>query len=706
MPNQFTWTDIYHELATTLLAWENKQTELIAFLDGLHKEGYVVSSVQDKTRDGERFLLTEIDPFTFFGVFNRQIKDENRIAILAQIKQHFQLQSPLPADFTGIPVVNNQSSWFFAYHALRKSSDIPHLWRLFRLALQDNLLQNLEFLQAFDEAMAIRRVNINLTMGLFWIRPDTFLGLDKQNRAYLGIELPKGGLTATFYAEVVEKYAAGEKTFLELSHLAWQSGRKTATESEINDPIPLIQKDNTYWLVGAYWDDRDPRDQTTRFLEEGIWENGYTDRYLDDVKSMQVNDKIAIKAATTQRKNLPFEAQDRTVSRMDIKAVGTIVANRGDGRSIEVEWEPDFEEKSWYFYTNRNTVWRLRTDNNYNLRQHSEKLIDFVWGNKEQDFDWFCKQWWGEDGRKPSLPDDPETSNPPYSIEDIVASGVFLKEEQLHSILDRLRTKKAMILQGTPGVGKTFIARKLAYALMEEVDNDRLEMVQFHQSYSYDDFVRGYRPLPGQAGSFGLQDGVFHEFCQKAAQDPDREYVFIIDEINRGNLSLIFGELLMLIEADKRGREFAVPLVYRHQDEPRFFIPSNVYLIGLMNVADRSLAMVDYALRRRFAFITLRPQYESQLFQEWLLDRSLPKEIVDLITSRMSTLNREIKEDSLLGENYQIGHSYFCPKGDNFAELNRAWYAGIVETEIAPLLKEYWFDNAKKADESIKNLLN
>lgn len=707
MINQFTWTEIYQELATTLLSWQERQTELIAFLDGLHKEGYVVSSVQDKNRDGERFLLTEIDPFTFFGVFNRQIKDENRIAILAQIKQHFQLQSPLPADFTGIPVVNNQSSWFFAYHGLRKLNDIPDLWRLFRLALQDAPLQNPQFRQAFDVALTIRRVNINLTMGLFWIRPDTFLGLDRQNRAYLDIELPKVGLTAEFYAEVVEKFVAGEKTFLELSYLAWQSGRKTATESKINDLSPLIQKNNTCWLVGAYWDDRDPRDQTTRFLEEGIWENGYTDRYLDDVKSMQVNDKIAIKAATTQRKNLPFEAHDHTVSRMDIKAVGTIVANRVDGRTVEVEWEPDFVEKSWYFFTNRSTVWRLKTDEDYKFKQYSQKLIDFIWGDKEQEYDWFCEKWWGEqDSDKSRLPEISEVGSTPYSIEDIVASGVFLEEAELHKILNRLHTKKAMILQGTPGVGKTFIARKLAYALMEEVDNDRLEMVQFHQSYSYDDFVRGYRPLPGQAGSFGLQDGVFHEFCQKAAQDPDREYAFIIDEINRGNLSLIFGELLMLIESDKRGPEFAIPLVYRNQDEPRFFIPSNVYLIGLMNVADRSLAMVDYALRRRFAFITLLPQYESHLFQEWLLDRLLPKEIVDLITSRMSALNRAIKEDSLLGENYQIGHSYFCPKGDNFAELDRDWYTDIVETEIAPLLKEYWFDNAKKADESIKNLLN
>lgn len=198
------------------------------------------------------------------------------------------------------------------------------------------------------------------------------------------------------------------------------------------------------------------------------------------------------------------------------------------------------------------------------------------------------------------------------------------------------------------------------------MDDRRIEMVQFHQSYSYEDFIRGYRPLPDKAGSFGLRDGIFYNFCQRVKEDPDHPYVFIIDEINRGNLSQIFGELLMLIEADKRGPENVLPLVYHNKHEPLFYVPQNLYLIGLMNVADRSLAMVDYALRRRFAFMTLKPQFQNESFRRWLLDRRMSDDLIGLIVTRMGALNQEIADDALLGENYQIGHSYFCPKGNNF----------------------------------------
>ena len=706
MINQFTWIPIYQELAHELANWENRQPELISFLEELRTQGFVITPLHDKDGDGARFLLKEIDPFTFFGVFNRRIGYDQRALILSKMKQFFGLQSELPEDFNGVPVLNNMKSWFFPNQISRGISDVGRLWRVFQLALEENPLENEEFLKAFDEALAVKQTNVNLTMGLFWIRPQTFLNLDQTNRAYLGIRLPDSGLTAKFYIDAMASVLADGKPFPEVSLTAWGAeNERTRRVAESKEAGYRAWGGISYWLAGAYWDDRDPADQTQRFVEEGIWENGYHNRYINEVMSMRVNDKIAIKAASTQRNGLPFDARNKTVSRMTIKAIGTIVANRNDGRTVEVEWDTSFEGKTWYFYTNRNTIWHLRTDDNYRLKEYAQKLRDFVWYGKEQDYEWFRKRFLSLRETDHILSEYIEASKPPYGIEDLIASGVFLSEDELEHILEKLQFKKAMILQGPPGVGKTFIARKLAYALMKEVDNERLETVQFHQSYSYDDFVRGYRPVAGKAGSFTLQNGVFYDFCQKAIKDPDREYVFIIDEINRGNLSQIFGELLMLIEADKRGPEFALPLTYRNEDEPHFFVPPNLYLIGLMNLADRSLAMVDYALRRRFVFVTLKPQFESELFRQWLSARSMNPDLVQLIMERLTGLNAEISTDPFLGENYQIGHSFFLPRGDNFAGLNRDWYQGIVRTEIIPLLKEYWFDNPRKAEEAEKKLL-
>lgn len=706
MTTKYTWIPIYQELAKVLSGWQNRQKDLISFLEGLRSKDYIITPLMDKDENGERFLINEMDPFTFFGVFNRGIRMDQRIAILLEMKKYFGLQSSPPDDFNGIPVLNNLSSWFIPYKVSRDIGDVGRLWRVFQLALGNDPLHNAEFLQAFDDALTVQQTNINLTMGLFWIRPETFLNLDQTNRSFLDITLPPSGLTAKFYTDTMQSVSQKWSSFPELSSDAWSAIKTIRPYTPESGTMSSSEAIN-YWLVGAYWDDRDPADQTKRFLDEGIWENGSRERFFDDVKSMRVNDKIAIKAAFTQRKDLPFDNHNKTVSRMAIKAIGTIVANRGNGRVIEVEWDKHFKEKNWYFYTSRSTLWRLKTEDSYKYKDYVVKLRDFVWYGKEQDYDWFLKQWW--ESEKPMEPskilDEPIINTRAYSIEDVIASGVFLEESEIKEVLDRLFAKKAMILQGAPGVGKNFIAKKIAYALMEEENNDRIEMVQFHQSYSYDDFIRGIRPDPKQPGSFGIQDGIFYDFCQKAINDPEQEYVFIIDEINRGNLSQIFGELLMLIESDKRGPKNAVPLVYRREDEPKFFIPSNLFMIGLMNVADRSLAMVDYALRRRFAFITLKPQYENKIFHKWLSDRSMNANLIQLIVGRMSMLNKSIREDPLLGENYQIGHSYFCPKGDNFTELDQEWYKRIVRTEIVPMLKEYWYDNPKKVDDAERNLL-
>lgn len=698
MATSFTWVPLYTDLATRLLDWESRQGELIAALEGLRAKGVKVSPLNDQDSDGASFLLKEIDPFTVFATFNRGIKEQERLAILTALKALLGSNAALPEDFQGLPVVNNQKSWFIAYQPKRKADDVSWLWRVFRLALSPDPLGSKEFAAAFNKAIEVWGTSTNLTMGLFWIRPDTFLNLDKTNRQYLKITLPSKGLSADYYLQTLTEAKKLGKPFVTISKEAFDAAH--AEGAEVTSAELPLPPDHDYWLAGAYWDDKDPADQTARFLVEGIWQNGYVNQYLDQVKSMMVGDRIAIKATSTKKFDLPFEAHGNTVSRMEVKAIGTIVANRNDGRTVEVEWDSQFKPKTWYFYTGRSTIWRLKRTEPF-----AKALIEFIWEGKPQDYDWFAKQWW-EDGPAAtgSKPKTPEGSIP-FGVEDMIKAGAFLTTDEVEEMVSRLRMKKNLILQGAPGVGKSFLARMVAYALMQEKDTNRVQYVQFHQSFTYDDFVRGYRPLPEKDGTFGLQDAVFHRFCKKAEGDPDNEYVFIIDEINRGNLSQIFGELLMLIEADKRGAEHSVELVYHRPKEPKFFVPANVYIIGLMNLADRSLAIVDYALRRRFSFVTLTPKFGSEQYRGWLLERKLTEDLATLIITRMTALNKEISDDALLGTNYQIGHSFFCPKGNDFSGLDRPWFDSIVRTEIVPLIREYWFDNAKRCDEVAERLL-
>ena len=262
---------------------------------------------------------------------------------------------------------------------------------------------------------------------------------------------------------------------------------------------------------------------------------------------------------------------------------------------------------------------------------------------------------------------------------------VYISEEKYDKLVTVLKRKKNIILQGAPGVGKTFLAKRLAYSIMGEKDDERVKFIQFHQNYSYEDFVMGYKPIKE---GFELKYGIFYNFCQKATKNPDKDYFFIIDEINRGNLSKIFGELLMLIEADYRDEK--ATLAYDGLD---FSVPKNLHIIGMMNIADRSLAMIDYALRRRFSFFDIEPAFDSEGFSNY--QKEFSNNTFDRLIKKIKELNTEITQDKSLGKGFCIGHSYFC----NTEECTLEWMKNIVEFDIFPMLSEYWFDDESKLNE-------
>lgn len=496
--------------------------------------------------------------------------------------------------------------------------------------------------------------------------------------------------------------------------------REDAEEEEPPPPASVAadlfgDPSRQFWFAGAACGEGD---QTERFVREGIWQNGYDEKFTDDVRRIRPGDRIAIKASFVRRHNLPFSAAGRPVSTMRIKAVGTVIENLGDGKTVRVNWQAVDPPRDWYFYTYRTTLHEADPND-----QLARQLILFAFGNAPQDYPFWLNQpyfaaKYAKDTKQAALGpffengDDEEESAeeeapPSYTVANILEDGCFLPLVTVGAILQRLADKKNVILQGPPGTGKTWLARRLGYALIgtrdRKVIQSRLRVVQFHPSLSYEDFVRGWRPERG--GGLALIDGIFLETVQAAVAEPDRAYVLIIEEINRGNPAQVFGEMLTLLEDSKRRPDEAVELAYRRADGERIYIPPNLHVIGTMNIADRSLALVDLALRRRFAFITLEPAL-NEAWRAWCTKRfGFDPAFLSLVESRITALNNEIAEDRSLGSQYRIGHSFVTPSDGAVVADHKAWFHNIVETEIRPVLEEYWFDAPEKAQQAAIRLL-
>jgi MoxR-like ATPase len=298
-----------------------------------------------------------------------------------------------------------------------------------------------------------------------------------------------------------------------------------------------------------------------------------------------------------------------------------------------------------------------------------------------------------------TAPDDDETEDeaeegPTYEVED-AAAELFMPRAELEELVDLLRRKKNVILQGPPGTGKTLVASRLADLILGRHAPEHVAFVQFHPSYGYEDFVQGYRPAAG--GGYSRQEGPFLQICKQALQDPKDVYVLVIDEINRAHLGKVLGELMMLVEADKRDPRWAVRMTYALPTEQPFYIPENLFIIGTMNTADRSLAVVDYALRRRFAFYDLEPAFEEKAFEEHLVGNGATVDTVKKIRTRAARVNEMLAKDPALGPGYQLGHSFFCGPSAG----DEGWFDAIIRFELKPLLQEYWFDRRDQVERAL-----
>lgn len=536
---RFGWIPFYMAMADRLLAYRDRREELLQGIRAIAEGKDYVTVLQDRNADGSSVPLTDICPFTTMALFNRGLKDENRVQLARELAAFLGVEEDVPESFEAVPTVNNQSTWFFAYADKRGPGDIEALWEVFAraIAYYANVRDAREedrraFCEAYDAAARVNGVGWNLSIGLYWIRPWLYPPLDSGTRRYLA------------NANVPESLGDA-----------------------------FVQQDSC---------------NAAGYLA------------LTDV----LQDRMATSA---------FPA-------------------------------------------------------------HSLPMLVCAAGR--------CQ---------------------PYTTQDIVKEGCFVPVSELDTMLERLREKKNLILQGPPGTGKTWLAKRLAYALTGIRDDSRIQAVQFHPSMSYEDFVRGWRPAAN--GQLRLTNGPFLELVQRAHEDPSHPHILVIEEINRGNPAQILGEMLTLLEADKRTPESALRLLYPAFDMERVYIPANFYVIGTMNIADRSLALVDLALRRRFAFMSLVPRIDDT-WQKWVHAKSgIPQDFLAMVRQRITRMNEEIAEDRQLGPQFRIGHSYVIPDPGKKVEDPALWYREIVETEIVPLLEEYWYESRDRVAKARKYLL-
>lgn len=695
MDKRFQWTSFYMELASALLKYKNNRSELIGILKTIFSDAEMNFPFKEKGKE----VYEDICPFTVFGSFNKGITNANRIALLEQFAKQFSIKAAVPTEFDGIPVVMNLSAWFFAYKENRGEHDIDNLWELLEKAIaysdEASADNKNAFITAYDTVSKQKMIKWNITMGLYWVRPYTFINLDSTNRAFITdvdnmphyfttifSDINKGIPDGTSYLFMCEqaKNALKQKeyeyhSFPELSYCAWKNNQETPDEPATNR-VDSNVKEIDYWIYSpgdnaCMWDE---------FYNLGIMGIGWDD--VTDLKEFTSKEEIKNYMKKVYDPSYSYKNNAHCLWQFanEIKIGDVIFVKKGMHKIIGkgvVTSEYIYDSARETYKHIRKVEWTNKGEWEH-PGQAVMKTLTCI--SPYPDYVQRLLSLFAEDILEETS-EQIEIKYPPYTKDDFL-NKVYMDEDTYNTLTELLEAKYNVILQGAPGVGKTFATKRLAYSIMGQKDTSRVAMVQFHQSYSYEDFIQGYRP---SKDGFELVNGAFYKFCKEAEEDNERPYFFIIDEINRGNLSKILGELMMLIEKDKRGEK--IKLLYSNE---WFTVPQNVRIIGMMNTADRSLALMDYALRRRFAFFDFAPAFSSEGFKNYLSEKDSPK--LEKLIAAVESLNSTISTDESLGDGFRIGHSYFCTDD----EITDEWLKSVVEYEVIPLIKEYWFDEPTK----------
>ncbi|RHN01384.1 AAA family ATPase [Dielma fastidiosa] len=706
------WVDFYMKLADKLVPYKNDRKILIEKI----KTIYASINIRLPKLEANNNII-DIDPFTIFGLFNKGITDANRISILHGFAQEFSIDVPIPDSFDGIPVLNNMAATFYYFIGDRQEDDIENLWRVFISALEyaDTHSESSKkaFILAYDAALKQKGVKWNLTMALYWIRPYEFINLDSRNRWYIcnPENMPENYIKSIGalekvpngeeYLNIISKsHTALEKgnyryqNFPELSYYAW------IVSEQVNEEKRITILENTRPNAGEAIGDKDVHtihywvftpgygaEKWDEFYEQGIIGIargciGDLNLYASRTEMQKAMQKYYLENPDPTVEATSFKSASLETWQFvhDIKPGDVIFAKKGKktiiGRGVvtsDYTYAPDLCSE----YPNiRKVIWTHKGEWEHPGNAITKVLTDIT---PYTDYVKAISELFDDEAIE-----EIDIECPIYTTENFL-SEVYMNKANYDILTNLLINKKNIILQGAPGVGKTYAAKRLAYSMMGVKDPNRVMMIQFHQSYSYEDFIMGFRPA---STGFELRKGPFYNFCKKAEKDPENDYYFIIDEINRGNISKIFGELFMLIESDKRGA--TLQLLY---SDEQFSVPKNIYIIGMMNTADRSLAMLDYALRRRFAFFELSPAFQTDGFLQYRQEKNNKK--FDSLIAIIEKLNMSIENDESLGKGFRIGHSYFCTE----KEIDDMWLNAVITYEIIPLLNEYWFDEPSKVSD-------